>query len=90
MAMIDYGAVVIKDGKVMNKNLLFWDMLDAVGWVDQRRIRHEDCDVFTDPNPLHARSNCEECNRAKLKKYTDPVWRAKGTRRGLPWRTSSG
>ena len=60
MAMIDYGAVVIKDGKVMNKNLLFWDMLDAVGWVDQRRIRHEDCDVFTDPNPLHARSNCEE------------------------------
>lgn len=67
MAMIDYGAVVIKNGKVVNKNMFFMNMLEAVGWVDQRRIRHEDCDVFTDPSPLIAQSNCDYCNRARFK-----------------------
>ena len=52
MAMIDYGAVVIKNGKVINKNMFFMNMLEAVGWVDKRRIRHEDCDVFTAPMSL--------------------------------------
>ena len=59
MAMIDYGAVVIKNGKVINKNMFFMNMLEAVGWVDKRRIRHEDCDVFTDPDLMIAQSNCD-------------------------------
>lgn len=73
MAMIDYGAVVIKNGKVVNKNMFFMNMLEAVGWVDQRRIRHKDCNVFTDPDPLLAQSNCEHCNRAKFRIIPDPV-----------------
>lgn len=67
MAMIDYGAVVIKNGVAINKNMFFMNMLAAVGWTDKRRIRHEDCEVFTDPDPLLAESNCEYCNRAKFK-----------------------
>lgn len=73
MAMIDYGAVVIKNGKVINKNIFFMNMLEAVGWTDKRRIRHEDCDVFTDPDPMIAESNCEFCNRAKFKTVTSKV-----------------
>lgn len=72
MAMIDYGAVVIKNGEVINKNTFFMNMLSAVGWVDHRRIRHPDCNVFTDPDPLLAESNCACCNRAQFRKYIDP------------------
>ena len=71
MAMIDYGAVVIKNGKVINKNMFFMNMLEAVGWVDKRRIRHEDCDVFTDPDLMIAQSNCEHCSRAKFRVFDD-------------------
>lgn len=67
MAMIDYGAVVIKNGVAINKNTFFMNMLEAVGWTDKRRIRHEDCNVFTDADPLLAESNCEFCHRAKFK-----------------------
>lgn len=73
MAMIDYGAVVIKNGKVINRNIFFMNMLEAVGWTDKRRIRHEDCNVFTAPNPMHSESNCEFCNRAKFKTVTSEV-----------------
>ena len=71
MAMIDYGAVVIKNGKVINKNMFFMNMLEAVGWVDKRRIRHEDCDVLTDPDLMIAQSNCEHCSRAKFRVFDD-------------------
>lgn len=32
MAMIDYGAIVIKNGKVINQNEMFPDMMNCVGW----------------------------------------------------------
>lgn len=34
MAMIDYGAVVFKDGFLINENEYFMDMLQSVGWSD--------------------------------------------------------
>lgn len=43
MALIDYGAVVFKNGKQINHNM-FMDMLSAVGWVDRPRRRYPDCD----------------------------------------------
>lgn len=72
MAMIDYGAVVIKNGEVINKNIFFMNMLAFVGWVDHRRIRYDDCNVFTDPDPLLAESNCAFCNRAQFHRFLDP------------------
>lgn len=72
MAMIDYGAVVIKNGKAINKNIFFTNMLASVGWTDRRRIRHADCNVFIDPDPLLAESNCAHCNRAKFRRYLEP------------------
>ena len=30
--MIDYGAIVIKNGKVINQNEMFPDMMNCVGW----------------------------------------------------------
>lgn len=74
MAVIDYGAVVIKNGVVVNKNIFFMNMLASVGWTDRRRIRHDDCNVFTDPDPLLAESNCAHCNRAKFRTYSDPQY----------------
>lgn len=65
MAMIDYGVVAIKNGKVINDGMFFMNMLTAVGWVDQKRIRHDDCDCFDDPDPLLAKSNCYYCNKAQ-------------------------
>ena len=65
MAMVDYGVVAIKNGKVINDGMFFMNMLTAVGWVDQKRIRHDDCDCFDDPDPLLAKSNCYYCNKAQ-------------------------
>ena len=36
MAMLDYGAVVVKNGCVANEGKFFMDMNDAVGWADER------------------------------------------------------
>lgn len=63
--MIDYGVVAIKNGTVINDGLFFMNMLTAVGWVDQKRIRHATCDCFDDPDPLLAKSNCYYCSRAQ-------------------------
>lgn len=68
MAMVDYGVVAIKNGKVINAGIFFMNMLTAVGWVDYKRIRHDDCNCFDDPDPLLARSNCYYCNRAQREK----------------------
>ena len=59
MAMIDYGAVVFKNGKCVNKDQFFMDMEEAVGWVDQPRLRYDDCDHL-----FCGRSSCHDCPRA--------------------------
>lgn len=66
MAMIDYGAVVFKNGKQINHEL-FMDMEDAVGWVDYPRLRYEDCDHLR-----LRKSACDECPRATRKHYSRP------------------
>ena len=43
MAMIDYGAVVIKNGSFINKKQFFQVMIDAVGWEDNPGPRYNDC-----------------------------------------------
>lgn len=53
MAMIDYGAVVFKNGFITNECQFFMDMQEAVGWVDRKRIRYEDCD--------HIEDGCSRC-----------------------------
>ena len=58
--MIDYGAVVFKNGEQMNHEL-FDDMLKAVGWVDRKRLLYEDCDRTWG----YGVSDCSECPRAK-------------------------
>jgi hypothetical protein len=60
MAMIDYGAVVFKNGKQINHEF-FDDMLVAVGWVDRKRKLYEDCDRVWG----HGVSDCVDCPRAK-------------------------
>lgn len=35
MAMIDYGAIVVKNGNVVNEEKFFMDMNDSVGWKDK-------------------------------------------------------
>lgn len=59
MAMIDFGAVVFKNGKCINKGQFFMDMFDAVGWIDQPRKRYEDCDHL-----CLGKSSCFDCPRA--------------------------
>ena len=68
--MIDYGAVVIKDGVIINENTFFMDMKSAVGWTDRERIRYEDCD-FTRDNGSYIVSNCPECPRALIRVISD-------------------
>lgn len=67
MAMIDYGAVVIKNGLIINENQFFMDMEKSVGWVDTPRIRYPDCS-----NVEQGKSNCWDCPRAIVKHYNDP------------------
>lgn len=64
MAMIDYGAVVFKNGEQVNHEL-FMDMLDAVGWVDCPRRRYPDCDHVDEKGF----SQCHDCSRAMKKAY---------------------
>lgn len=67
MACIDYGAVVLKDGKQINHDL-FEDMLDAVGWIDEPRRRYDDC-WLVDEN---GRSMCDECIKRTVKHFSHP------------------
>ena len=68
MAMIDYGAILKKNGKIQNRNEFFMDMETAVGWTDNPRIRYEDCDCIDDTGY----SNCSECPRAHFLTFSDP------------------
>lgn len=65
MAMIDYGAIVFKNGKFINKNQFFMRMEESVGWVDYPNIRTPDCDCFDEYNG-EKYSNCHECPKAQF------------------------
>jgi len=61
MAMIDYGAIVIKNGKIINENQFFMDMQKEVGWVDYKEVRYSDCDCINEDGY----SDCSKCKRSK-------------------------
>lgn len=64
MAMIDYGAIVFKNGEFINRDQFFMDMEKAVGWVDVPFIRHEDCDCIWEYEDSKY-SDCGHCPKAK-------------------------
>ena len=66
MAMIDYGAVLFKNGKQVNHEM-FMDMFDTVGWVDYPRRRYPDCDHVDEKGF----SCCYDCSRTMKKTYHD-------------------
>lgn len=66
MAMIDYGAIVKINGKIVNKNQFFMDMEQSVGWIDYPRIRYDDCDCIND----NGCSECYECPRRKTNHHS--------------------
>lgn len=68
MAMMDYGAVVKINGKIVNENEFFMDMQKAVGWVDYPKVRYEDCDCLDEDGY----SDCSECPRRKMKHMSNP------------------
>lgn len=67
MAMIDYGAVVFKNGKQINHDM-FMDMKESVGWEDHPKNRYHDCDCLTSDGY----SDCGECSRSQKNHYSDP------------------
>ena len=69
MAMIDYGAVVKINGKIVNENQFFMEMEQAVGWIDQPRKRYHDCDCLDDKGY----SDCGECSRRKTEHHSHPT-----------------
>ena len=60
MAMIDYGAILKKNGKIVNRDEFFMDMENAVGWTDYPHVKYEDCDCLDE----NGYSDCENCPRA--------------------------
>lgn len=60
MAMIDYGAILKKNGKIVNRDEFFMDMETAVGWTDYPHVKYEDCDCLDEDG----RSDCWNCPRA--------------------------
>lgn len=67
MAMIDYGAILKKNGKIVNRDKFFMDMETAVGWTDYPHIKYEDCDCITEDGY----SDCENCPRANREYYAN-------------------
>ena len=67
MAMIDYGAILKKNGKIVNRDKFFMDMEAAVGWTDNPHIKYEDCSCIEG-----GYSNCENCSRAHFVHYSSP------------------
>lgn len=68
MAMIDYGALVKINGKIVNENQFFMDMEQSVGWIDYPRIRYGDCNCLDD----EGYSDCGECPRRQTRHHSDP------------------
>ena len=60
MAMIDYGAILKKNGKIVNRDEFFMDMETAVGWTDYPHVKYEDCDYLDEDG----HSDCWNCPRA--------------------------
>ena len=54
MAMLDYGAIVIKNGKLINDKL-FTPMIDMVGWEDTENDTYKD--EHGDTRPLDLKDN---------------------------------
>lgn len=69
MAMIDYGALVFKNGKLINQNEFFMDMEKSVGWVDIPYIKTPNCDCFRTFND-ETYSDCDNCPKAKFEMKT--------------------
>ena len=67
MAMIDYGAILKKNGKIINRDEFFMDMETAVGWTDYPHIKYEDCDCINEDGY----SDCHNCPRANRVYYED-------------------
>ena len=67
MAMIDYGAILKKNGKIQNRNEFFMDMEAAVGWTDYPHIKYEDCSCID----KDGYSDCQNCPRANREYYED-------------------
>lgn len=72
MAMIDYGAIVFKNGKFINENTDFMNMKKSVGWIDVPFVYTPDCSC-TEKFEGTLYSNCHECPKAKfeMKTYED-------------------
>ena len=72
MAMIDYGAILKKNGKIVNRNQFFMVMENAVGWSDNPRIKYEDCDC--EDRDIYG-SYCYDCPRANfiIHKFEDGI-----------------
>ena len=68
MAMIDYGAILKKNGKIQNRDEFFMDMEAAVGWTDNPHIKYEDCDCIDE----FGYSNCENCPHAHFTHRSHP------------------
>lgn len=66
MAMIDYGAILKKNGKIVNRDEFFMDMETAVGWTDYQKIRYSDCDCING-----GYSDCGNCPRANYIHFSD-------------------
>ena len=71
MAMIDYGAILKKNGKIQNRDEFFMDMETAVGWTDYPHIKYEDCDCLDE----NGYSDCWNCPRANcvVHKFEDGI-----------------
>lgn len=69
MAMIDYGAILKKNGKIVNRDEFFMDMKTAVGWTDYPHVKYEDCDCLDEDG----HSDCWNCLRANcvIHKFED-------------------
>ena len=67
MAMIDYGAVVFKNGVQVNHEM-FMDMEEAVGWMDYLKSRYPDCDCLDE----EGYAECGRCPRSKKKHFSHP------------------
>ena len=60
MSMIDYGAIVIKNGVWQKQDDWYMDMQEAVGWVYPSRIKYPDCKCVDD----RGFSDCCKCGLA--------------------------
>lgn len=67
MAMIDYGAILKKNGKIVNRDEFFMDMKTAVGWTDYPHVKYEDCDCIDEDGY----SDCQNCPRANREYYAN-------------------